>query len=226
MAVKFRIISATRYSREDFFARSALGRSLPLYPFVELRLFADNSTGLPALYNTALREAASDPALLVFVHDDVHLCDFFWHKHLYEGLQAFDIIGVAGNKRRAPRQSAWLFLDERLTPDAMHNLSGLIAHGNGFPPQRLDFFGPPCQEVKLLDGVVLAAHSNTLLSRGVGFDERFDFHFYDMDFCRQAETQGLRMGTWNLSLIHESVGNAGGPSWQRAYAHYLNKWQS
>jgi hypothetical protein len=39
----------------------------------------------------------------------------------------------------------------------------------------------------VLDGLLLAARSETLLSNQLTFDERFDFHFYNMDFCRQAE---------------------------------------
>jgi hypothetical protein len=226
MNVKFRVVSATRRTREEFFAATALGRSLALYPFVELRLFPSNSLGLPTIYNTALREAEHDPAILVFIHDDVYLSDFFWHKHLFDGLRVFDIVGVIGNKRRVPNQCSWLCIDDKLTWDAMDNLSGVIAHGTGFPPQRYEWFGPPCQEVKLLDGLMLAARSETLLSSKVGFDERFDFHFYDMDFCRQAENRCLRMGTWNLSLIHESRGNAGDPSWREQYQKYLSKWKS
>src|SRR5271170_4113842 len=112
MQVKFRIVCATRASRESFSAHTALGRSLKLYPFpfVELRLFADNAVGLSGLYNASLREAAADPAILVFVHDDVHLLDFFWPDHLLEGLRAFDVVGVAGNRRRVPCQPSWRFL--------------------------------------------------------------------------------------------------------------------
>ena len=50
-------------------------------------------------------------------------------------------------------------------------------------------------ECKLLDGVFLAAHSAVLLQQRLLFDEIFDFHFYDLDLCRQAERQGVRMGT-------------------------------
>jgi hypothetical protein len=90
--------------------------------------------------------------------------------------------------------------------DDSGNLSGSVAHGTGFPPTVLNRFGPPGKAVKLLDGFFLAVRSETLLSKGIRFDESFDFHFYDMDFCRQAEQHGLRMGTWTLSAIHESGG--------------------
>lgn len=196
------------------------------YPFVELRLFPSNSTGLPALYNLALREAESDPAILIFVHDDVYLLDFFWPNHVYEGLRLFDVIGLAGNKRRVAGQPAWRFLDDRLTRDDRANLSGIVAHGSDWPPQYVSYYGPPYQQVKLLDGLFLACASETLLSHDVGFDERFDFHFYDLDFCRQAELRDLRLGTCSLSVMHASDGRFGSEGWRAGYAKYLEKWQS
>ena len=70
MREKFRIVCGTRMTQPDFFSNAALGRSLSLYRYsgVEVRLFANNREGLPRIYNTALREAQSDPAIMVFVH--------------------------------------------------------------------------------------------------------------------------------------------------------------
>jgi GT2 family glycosyltransferase len=229
MTIKFRIVCATRETAELFPTRTALGRSLALYApygFIELKLFPSNSTGLPALYNTALREAAADPAILVFVHDDILLCDYFWPKHLMDGLSSFDVVGLAGNKRRVPNQPGWPFIDQKFTPDDIENVTGIVGHGTGFPPENLTYYGPPGQGVKLLDGLLLAARSDILLSKRIFFDERFDFHFYDMDFCRQLEAQGLRMGTCMVSVIHQSTGSYSSPGWSTAYRKYLEKWQS
>ena len=229
MTTKFRFVCGTRHSIDTFPTQTALGMSLRTYApygFIELRLFPQNSLGLPSIYNAALREAADDPAVLIFVHDDVHITDYFWPKHLMDGLGAFDIVGVAGNRRRVPNQPAWCFLDDKMTRDTPQNISGIVGHGRGFPPQDLSFFGPPGQPVVLLDGLLLAARSETLLKRQVAFDERFDFHFYDMDFCREAERQGLRMGTCMVSVIHESTGNYSSANWRSSYEKYLDKWKS
>jgi Glycosyltransferase like family len=225
---KFRFVCATRETREEFATKTALGRSLSLcnYSHMELRLFPVNSVGLATLYNVALREAATDPAILIFVHDDMYLCDFFWPSTFLAGLATFDILGIAGNKRRLPNQPAWAFLDTNLTWDAAENLSGIVGHGEGFPPCRVSIYGPPCQEVKLLDGLMLIVRSETLLASGIRFDERFEFHFYDMDFCRQAELQKLRMGTWPITAVHRSLGVFGTPPSRAAYAQYLDKWRS
>lgn len=223
---RIRVVSATRQNREAFFSSSALGRSLSLYrpPAVEVRLFPNNSRGLAAVYNEAIAEASADNLILVFVHDDVHLCDFNWADRLREGLNTFDVVGLAGNRRRVSGQSGWAFLDEKLTPDTRDNLSGIVAHGHGFPAESVTILGPPGQPVVMLDGLFLAAHSERLRAKSLRFDERFDFHFYDVDFCRQAEQTGLTMGTCPISAIHESTGNFLSDSWQRGYEKYLRKW--
>lgn len=227
MGVKVRVVAATRETEESFSVTTALGRSLSLYKTMfELRLFPSNSAGLPQVYNTAIRESERDPAILVFMHDDVHLLDFYWVARIAQGLTKFDVVGLAGNRRRVPGQPAWRFLDDRFTRDDRQNLSGVVALGRGWPADSINGYGAPGQEVKLLDGLLLAAHSETLLAKQVLFDEAFDFHFYDLDFCRTAELRGLRMGTWAINVMHESDGAFGTPSWRQAYQRYLAKWQT
>jgi hypothetical protein len=223
---RMRVVCATRKDREEFFSATPLGRSLSLNrpPGVEVRLFPRNSEGLPSLYNTAIAESIQDDVIFLFVHDDIYLCDFHWASRLASGLSSFDVLGLAGNRRRVAGQPGWLFLDEKLTRDSRDNLSGVIGHGSGFPPESVDAFGPAGQSVKLLDGVLLAVTSATLRAKSLRFDERFDFHFYDLDFCRQAEQAGLRMGTWPVSVIHESKGNFASDGWRRGYEQYLEKW--
>lgn len=225
--MRFRLVVATRETEEGFFTRTATGRSLRLGKpsALDLRVFANNSRGLPAVYNEAIRESAGKPAVLIFAHDDLHLLDYFWCGRIREGLSRFDIIGPAGNKRRVPRQPSWAFVNDEFRWDQPENLSGVVGHGKGFPPANLSVFGAPRQQVKLLDGLLMAAQSEKLLAHELYFDERFDFHFYDMDFCRQAEEKGLSCGTWDLSLIHESGGSFGSAPWRTGYQRYLEKWK-
>lgn len=227
---KIRFVCATRASSADF-ASCALGQSLSsmqVLPMFELRLFAENTASLGEVYNIAIDEAHSQPAILVFIHDDVFLPDFFMVTQIYASLQHFDVVGVAGNKSRIPRQPGWYYREidasGKKIADHRSNLSGGIAHGKQYPEVRFDFFGPPCQPCKLLDGVFLMARSQTLLQTDVRFDPQFDFHFYDVDFCRQAELKGLRIGTWPISLIHQSMGNFTAQSWLDCYQRYLCKY--
>jgi hypothetical protein len=223
---KIRIVCATRGTAEEFHAKAALGRSLGLRRIqgLEVRLFPCNTEGLARVYNRAIDESRSDPAILVFAHDDVFFTDFYWTREILESIKVFDITGVAGNKRRGPKQPSWFHVDERFTPDDPSNLSGIVGHGDGFPT-KLDIFGAPMQRVKLLDGVILWCTSNLLHDQSLRFDERFDFHFYDQDFCRVAEKRQLELGTWPFSIVHESAGSFGNESWQRGYRAYLDKWR-
>jgi len=225
---KIRVVVATRQSEEDFFERTATGRSLTLYSSTSLqtRVFPKNKAGLPKVYNIAIEEAANEPAMMVFAHDDLHILDYYWVDQLAFSLQQFHLVGLAGNKRRVPGQSGWAFVDNDMTWDEAENLSGMVGHGKSFPPDNLSYFGPSRQEVKLLDGLLLACHSSTLIEKNLRFDERFDFHLYDMDFCRQAELKKMRMGTCPLSVIHESAGNFQSERWARAYRSYIEKWGS
>lgn len=224
--MRIRMICATRADREGFFSSTALGKSLTLHrpEGVEVRLFPRNEQGLPSVYNTAIAESAREPAVLLFIHDDVHLCDFHWPDRVREALGSFDIVGLAGNRRRIPGQPGWAITDEKFTKEKRANLSGTVAHGPGYPPLSIDEFGPARQKVLLLDGLFIAARSDALQAKSLRFDERFDFHFYDLDFCRQAERLGLTMGTWPIAVVHESPGGFSSNGWRQGYDRYIEKW--
>jgi hypothetical protein len=224
--IKIKFVVATRVSTEKFWSNTATGLSLALYssPHIEAVIYSENTKGLSEIYNNEIERSKHEPCLLVFAHDDLHILDFFWMQQILNGLTHFGIVGVAGNKRRVPFQPAWAFIDEKFTWDEFQNLSGVVGHGNAFPPSNISDFGPPFQEVKLLDGLILAAFSETLIKSHMRFDEKFKYHFYDMDFCRQAEIRGVAMGTIPLSIIHESGGSFGSEDWKQSYQKYLEKW--
>jgi hypothetical protein len=141
-------------------------------------------------------------------------------------LKKYDVVGVAGNRRRLPMQPAWAFVNNSFTWDSAENLSGAVGHGIGFPSKNVSFYGPSPAPVKLLDGCFLAMNSKNILNHKLNFDEKFTFDFYDMDFCRQIESKNLTMSTSDLSIVHQSGGRFGTPRWQEAYKIYLKKWGS
>ncbi len=224
--LKCKLVVATRADKDRFFEDTATGRSLRFsWPAgLDLLLTPLNTQGLPAVYNRALRTCVDNPALLVFAHDDIHFLDYYWLDRLRAGLEAFQILGVAGNVRRVQGQPSWCFLDDRFTWDEKKNLSGIVAHGTAFPPGNLSRYGPPRQRVKLLDGLLLAARSDTLLTHKMAFDERFSFHHYDLDFCRQAEAADVACGTWDIAVMHESGGRLGTHLWRDSLRLYIDKW--
>jgi GT2 family glycosyltransferase len=193
--MKVEIISATRKSEADFRANSALGISLRRLSYdkrLVARIALGNTRGLPDVYNEHLSAAGSD-SIVVFMHDDVWIDDYFFSQRIVEGLNTYDVIGVAGNRRRISGQPAWAFVDGKFTWDQRVNLTGAVAHGR-HPFGPISHFGDAPAACELIDGVFLAAKKSVLTERKVSFDPRFNFHFYDMDFCRTARQNGLKPG--------------------------------
>jgi len=223
--IPIRIVCATKSSIENF-ANTYTGISLNSFcktSKFELRIFAENTRGLSEIYNIAIDESINDPAILIFMHDDVLISDFFWATRITNSLNNFDVVGVVGNTKRISNQPGWIMLslDGAIADKSL--LSGSIGQGNSFPPNQLDYFGPSGRECKLMDGVFLAASSETLIKNKLRFDPKFKFHFYDMDFCRSTEKAGLKMGTVDISLLHQSYGQLTS-EWMESYQLYLEKW--
>ena len=226
MSATIEIVSATRLTQEEFLAKSALGLSLRRFQRdgrLRAAVAFSNAKGLPEVYNARIT-AQDGRDVLIFVHDDVWIDDYFLPERVLEGLAAYDVIGVAGNRRRVPGQTAWAFIDEKRTWDQRANLSGRVAHGKHPFGAVSDYGDAVSAECELLDGVFLAARRARLLEKGVLFDKRFDFHFYDMDFCRTARRAGLRLGTWPVCLTHQSGGDFTAEAWKEKYRLYRNKW--
>jgi GT2 family glycosyltransferase len=221
------IVSATRLSESNFWGRSALGISLRRLAH-ETRLVArvsfENQRGLPEIYNESI-SAGGGADMLVFVHDDVWIDDYFLADRVIEGLRTYDVIGVTGNRRKVENQPAWSFVDTRFTWDDRVNLSGAIAFGK-HPFGPVSYFGEVPADCETLDGCFLAARKAALKEHGVFFDPCFDFHLYDMDFCRSARQRGLHLGTWPICLTHQSGGAFGTPQWNQSFRAYIEKWGS
>jgi GT2 family glycosyltransferase len=219
------IVCATRLVEPEFWQRSALGMSLRRLA-QDSRLVAcvsfANRRGLPEIYNARI-DAAQGPDVCVFVHDDVWIDDYFLGDRILQGLACYDVIGVAGNRRRIDKQPGWAFPDLGFAWDVAANLSGAVAHGKS-PFAPVSVFGEAPAQCELLDGVFLAARKSVLATHHVRFDERFEFHFYDLDFCRCATRNGLRLGTWPICLTHQSGGAFGSDRWREKYRSYLDKW--
>lgn len=219
------IISATRLNEHDFWESSPLGisiRRLSKDARFRSHIAFSNKRGLPGIFNERIATARHDD-ILVFVHDDVWIDDYFLGDRLNEGLAQYDVLGVVGNRRRLPSQVAWPFVDKKFTWDEPENLSGVVAHGQ-YPFGELSIFGASPAACELLDGVFLAANAGRLKQHKITFDIRFDFHFYDMDFCRSARKNGMKLGTWPICLTHQSEGNFNTEAWQKKCNLYLKKW--
>jgi GT2 family glycosyltransferase len=218
------LICATTKDEHEF-GSTPLGNSLQRMRFdsrLRPSIAYSNTRGLSRVYNDAI-DAAGKEDLLLFVHDDVWVDDYFLPTRIADGLQHFDIIGVAGNIRIAEDHVGWAFVGDGLRWDDQSNLRGAVAHG-GTPFGSVSPFGPTPDSCKLLDGVLLTAKKSKLRKCGVRFDTQFDFHFYDIDFCRTAVEAGLSLGVWPIAITHNSGGSFGSQPWRAALDIYKMKW--
>jgi uncharacterized protein (TIGR03032 family) len=217
------IVSASRCTAERFASDTLLGRSLslPAHQSYQQQITCANRTALGTIYNAALDRAAPE-TILVFCHDDVWLGERGLLESLAAALQAFDLVGVAGNRRLPPGHSAWWW-DPAVAGWDWPHLLGAIRHGSPECSEPIEF-GPSPAPACLLDGVCLAARAGVLQRAGVRFDPSLGFHFYDLDLCRAALAAGLRPGVWPIPLIHASAGTAGSTAWQGSLELYRRKW--
>ena len=69
-----RLVCATRVHRKLFLTDTATGRSIKSFINIsktQLRLYGENNVGLSKIYNEVIEESKTDPAILVFMHDDI-----------------------------------------------------------------------------------------------------------------------------------------------------------
>jgi len=202
-------------------------RGLSFHPRIVSSIAYNNAEGLPAVYNRAIRESEGDEAL-VFVHDDVFVNDFYLFVRIREGLEVFDVLGIAGNTNPHPNHVTWIQhrdKDNVIRGCNRAEVSGIVAHMTPEGIQITAFHQAP-KACVLLDGCFIAADSQVLRERGIFFDEQFKFHFYDLDFCRTCKKVGLDLGTWPIAVTHASLGNFFTPEWEEALAIYRRKWGS
>jgi GT2 family glycosyltransferase len=218
------VVTATRLSKAEFTV-GPLGVSLQrmcMDPTLQLGLVEGNCEGLPKVYNRFLIEPLRENILL-FLHDDVWLDDMFLSDRIRDSLTVYDVVGVAGSRILRPDAPAWFVKDESMELD-IENLSGVVSHGPT-PCGAPSVYGTTPAAVQVLDGVLLAVRCSTLLDAGLRFDERFNFHFYDMDLARQANAMGLKVGTWPIAVTHVSGGGYKSQEWKQELEVYREKWK-
>jgi hypothetical protein len=227
------VVCATRQTQARFMSHTLLGQSLPRIKAlgVDIRVIVgcDNKNSLAEVYNKAFKPEHAH-RIACFVHDDVWLDDVWLGHRLQEALLSYDVVGVAGNKNLYPHQPGWPFPQKRGQWDVADNLVGRVAHSLDNHKHiekkgEVTVYGASRGPVRNLDGVLLAGRVDVLMQAGVRFDERFTFHFYDADFCRTAETRGLRIGVWPIAITHQSGGAFGGSlEWHASFGSYIGKW--
>ena len=161
------VISATRLTKIGFERRSLLASSLRRMSFdprIKASISYKNRRGLPAVFNSRIVEE-NRGKILAFTHDDVRFDDYWLSARLDEGLRAYDVIGVAGCRRRYPNQASWAFTTLGMW-DIAESLSGAVAHFPG-PREAMSYYGQAKRRCKLLDGLLIAVRASTLIACGL-----------------------------------------------------------
>jgi Methyltransferase domain len=225
------VVCVTDMDPENFRDLAPLGLSigqLETESRLQTKIVVGNTgaqAGLATIYNRFLT-AEFAGQIVIFTHDDVHLDDWFVVDRLGEAMRHFDIVGVAGNRSPDFSQPSWALewdKNGKSRWQPAERLSGCVSHIVG-DTTRLSRYGPTPAPVELLDGCFIAVNVSRALAAGARFDERFQFHFYDLDFCRTCRARGLRLGTWPIAITHASGGDFGSPVWESEKQEYFAKW--
>ena len=219
------IVTATKSKTFEEFQTRPLYKSLKnLYEHyknvphcsLDYNIITNNSDGLSKVYNRFLIEENKNKIIL-FVHDDLEIKEIALVEELNNAIEKFDIVGLAGTTDFKIGDKAW-----HLNQDGQwrykDKLSGTVGHNiNGNFMNSV--FGPVPQRCIVMDGLFLSVNVQRALEKDWKFDESFDFNFYDLSSCLSANTKGLKLGTWNISVVHFSAGGGengyGSESWTK-----------
>ena len=209
------------------------GTRLPIHDFldnvkhdgidVELDIHYNNRSGLSSTYNKSI-DSSTDFDFIVFVHDDIWLNDMFFFSKVINS--KLDVIGAVGGLFwGVPKDFP---IDEKpliwTTATCGRGASGFMNHDlkNGyFLPSS---YGVAPKETTTLDGSIII-FTRKAIQAGLRWDEQFNFHFYDMDICFSAHRLGLKVGTANILLTHESVGGSVvQPEFMASQRKFIEKW--
>ncbi len=230
-----RIITATQLTEKDFYTHTRLGASLlnisfdkEIYCNAVFGNSGEAARGLSEIFNLFI-DAQYAHEILLFVHDDVSIDDYFIRQRLNDALQHYDVVGVAGNIDADDNDVSWYFKpaadDQSLEKIETEKLSGAVAHAQA-ERKAVNYYGPSPASCQRLDGCFIAINTEKILRARLRFDERFRFHFYDLDFSRSCHEAGLKVGTWPIAITHASGGSFGTTVWLESCRDYVIKWHS
>jgi hypothetical protein len=210
------LVSATPCKREEFI-NMPLNDCAVMFP--NSYIYHENQRGLPSVYNEAIESNLNGDDIIIFAHHDVAIEDFRLYNKVI-GSQ-FDIIGLAGTSQKPSLYDKPILWNK--TPQRC--FSGAVAHTKD-DQIWMTAFGPFRRNCVIIDGLFIAVKLQKLIEAGIRFDERFDFHFYDLDFCYQCHEAGLSIGTEPIWVVHSGLGDSfRSESFERNQTLFIEKWR-
>jgi hypothetical protein len=163
-------------------------------------LVKDNKEGLPKVYNKFLQDSKYQKDILLFVHDDVELEDLF----LIEKLQnsPYEVTGLAGTKKaNLNKPPGWHLMSTK------EDWVGEVAHADSSGVWTT-VFGPTNSRALLIDGLFIAVDVKAINEKNVSFNEKFEFHHYDLSFCLDCNKAKVKIGVLPIRVIHHGLGDS------------------
>jgi hypothetical protein len=172
---------------------------------VKIIVNSNNTTGLSKCYNKQIvPDNLIDHDIILFVHDDVFIDDLKLKGKLYTAVNdlKYDIVGLAGAREiKVSKPALWHLMSRR------ESWTGSVAHPvNNSKQLMTTSFGPWPSRCLILDGLFLAINLRNVLKSGWRFNEKYDFHHYDIASCLDANDKKLRIGTYPIYTTHMSPG--------------------
>lgn len=181
----------------------------------------NNKEKLTKRYNEIINRLSNEDCILVLVHDDVVITDREWINKLHQGLEKYDVIGLAGTSEATIRQPCLWHI---MGPRDKH--TGTVNHVNFADNSTFTtYFGKPGRAL-ILDGLFLAFNPKKIAQSGAKFDETNPCvaHFYDIDFSLTCNKHKLKLGTINIQATHSSPGLRDfTQDWKDGEQWFLNK---
>ena len=229
------IVSATRLSRDQFWEEAPLAQFLSLESVladghIHCWVSFCNCRSLGIIYNEALVTVSGRDKrpILLFVHDDVRIEDAFLYEKLNAAIERYAVVGLAGASQvKLTPPISWF------SPTDRRSMSGAVAHPlyngtTGLVDRRytgMSSYGTMPKNCVVVDGLFMAVDAKKIVDEGIQFDPNLGFHFYDIDFCLEAHTRGLSVGTWPIWVYHQSVGaSIVSQEWRDSQTKFLEKW--
>jgi len=174
-----------------------------LLPF-ELNIISDNKVGLSTCYNRVLKHPKNFDKICIFMHDDVSLWDITFSEKLIEAHEKCHIIGLAGGplkeKDEKVKSSSWI--------DLVKKVHGCVYHQKD-QTRWATSFGPMPVLVDLVDGLFISVlNDQKFRDSEAYFNEKFEFHHYDIAFGLEAKKAGLRSAVIDLVVLHKGLGDS------------------
>ena len=183
----------------------------------------NNDRGLPEIYNQYItKDYLNDYEGIIFVHDDVFIDDLKCFTKIREQFKrGYSVVGLAGAAAATIKSPAlWHLMSEQ------KDWSGAVAHPAKDDMVHVTSFGPIPKRCLIMDGLFLAINCKEFKKTLVKFDDQFNFHHYDLDFCLQCNSKKHKLTTANINVLHSSPGllNINSPSYQKSEELFLNKY--